>query len=134
MRVHTVFVDTAWERVESEVKRQYKGDAPLQWLADRLGYTIQRVQNWKSRGIPRDAWYDIAVGLGVSIDWIAGLVDEPKAILGVREPPASYGWPFAVTFQRFRSIPDDDQRRVGAYLQATVEACEAHTFPRNGTS
>lgn len=126
-------MDTAWERVESEVKRQYKGDAPLQWLADKLGYSIQRVQNWKARGIPRDAWYDIAVSLSISIDWVAGLVDEPRAHFRVEEPPAPYGWPFTVSYQRFRNLTEEDQRRVGAYLQATVETCEAHKFPRNGT-
>lgn len=127
-------MDTAWERVESEVKRQYKGDAQLQWLADKLGYSIQRLQNWKSRGIPRDAWYDIAVSLSVSIDWIAGLVEDPKATFSVKESVVDYGWPFPVTLTRFRSIPEADQRRVGAYLQATVETCEAQMFPRNGTS
>lgn len=128
-------MDTAWERIDSEVKRQYKGDAPVQWLADKLNYSLQRVQNWRSRGIPTDAWYDLAVALGVSIDWIAGLVENPRHTLGAKEASIPTAWPFtAVTLQRFRGIPEEDQRRVGAYLQATVETCEAHMFPRNGTS
>jgi hypothetical protein len=64
----------AWDRVERELARRKLGQ---QWLADKLGYTIQRVQNWKTRGIPKSAFPEVAAALNESADWVAGTA-EPK--------------------------------------------------------
>jgi hypothetical protein len=59
----------AWERVSAELERRGLG---LAWLADKMECSIQRVQNWTTRGIPKGAYGDVAAALGESIDWIAG--------------------------------------------------------------
>jgi len=40
---------TPWENINAELERRRLG---WQWLADRLEMSIQRVGNWKDRGIP----------------------------------------------------------------------------------
>jgi hypothetical protein len=44
----------------------------MQWLADKLGYSVQRVHNWKVRGLPRSAYPEVAAVFKESIDWVAG--------------------------------------------------------------
>ena len=75
---HTLFMDSVWNRVKDEAERRAKGRWQ-QWLTDRLTdisdkpYSIQRVQNWKTRGVPRGEYPSLALALGKSIDWVAGL-------------------------------------------------------------
>ena len=58
-------MDAVWSRLEAELDRLHRGP---QWLADELGCSVQRVVNWRSRGVPPSAYADIARVLGWSVD------------------------------------------------------------------
>jgi SOS-response transcriptional repressor LexA len=73
---------TPWERLNNELFRRKLG---WQWVANGLNFDIQRVHNWKSRGIPAMHFRAIADLFGVTVDWIEGL-DEKT----VQEPAAKY--------------------------------------------
>jgi phage repressor protein C with HTH and peptisase S24 domain len=68
---------TPWERINAELLRRHSG---WQKLANHLNFDIQRVHNWKSRGIPSKQYRSIADFLGQSIDWIEGLEEQPKEV------------------------------------------------------
>jgi hypothetical protein len=70
---HTSQMGRDWKQFQEELDRRGKG---LQWLADRMGCSIQRVQNWTTRGVPRGAYPELAAALGQTIDWVAG--NEPR--------------------------------------------------------
>lgn len=63
---------TPWHRIDNELIRRRLG---WQWIANALGFDIQRVQNWKNRGVPARQYRAIADALGVTVDWIEGLQD-----------------------------------------------------------
>lgn len=75
--------DDTWERIRERIAK-IKGEshAEAQWLCDRLGWSKQRVSNWKKRGVPASALPEIAAAIGMTIN----------QILGVSDPPTS--WPF----------------------------------------
>lgn len=58
-----------WQQFQDELDRRGKTQ---QWLAEQLGCSIQRVNNWVARGVPRGAWPEVADAFGESIDWVAG--------------------------------------------------------------
>jgi lambda repressor-like predicted transcriptional regulator len=60
-----------WDIVTAELSRRGKN---LTWLADELGTSLQRVQNWKTRGIPSGQFRAVASALGVTVDQLEGLV------------------------------------------------------------
>lgn len=62
-----------WSRIERELRR--RGKEP-QWLAEKLGWDQQRINNWKTRGVPVKVFPDIAAVLQVPINWIAGSIQE----------------------------------------------------------
>ena len=74
---------THWQRINKELLRKQKN---WQWLANGLGMEIQRVHNWKARGVPAMHYRAIADLLGVTVDWIEGI--EPAH--HVSEPLAAY--------------------------------------------
>ena len=69
-------------RIKAEAERRAPGRWQ-QWLTDRLSdvspqpYTIQRLQNWKARGVPRAEYPSLALALGRSVDWVAGMEAPP---------------------------------------------------------
>jgi len=63
-----------WKRIEHELALHNRTP---KWLATQLGWKIQRITNWKMRGVPKSTWPDIAIALGKTIDWVAGLVVTP---------------------------------------------------------
>lgn len=63
-------MDAVWQRLESELKRRKKSWA---WLAGQLGYSRARCANWKVRGVPVGEFPALAVALGESVDWVAGM-------------------------------------------------------------
>ncbi len=73
---------TPWERLNNELFRRKLG---WQWVANGLHFDIQRVHNWKSRGIPAMHFRAIADLFGTTVDWIEGL-DEKT----VQQPAAKY--------------------------------------------
>lgn len=95
--VHTAFMGTdVWDRVMGEATLQAR-ERPQQWLADRLSevgpkrYTIQRIQNWKVRGIPRGEYPSIALAIGRSSDWVAGMEASGRSEFGSVGIAASTG-------------------------------------------
>lgn len=64
---------TPWERLDNELNRRKLG---WQWVANGLHFDIQRVHNWKSRGIPPMHFRAIADLFGVTVDWIEGLEEN----------------------------------------------------------
>jgi hypothetical protein len=74
---------SVWTRVLDEAELHAKGRGQ-QWLVEQLSavsdkpYTIQRVQNWKTRGVPRGEYPALALALGKTIDWVAGLESQAK--------------------------------------------------------
>ena len=73
---------TPWERLDNELDRRKLG---WQWVANGLHFDIQRVHNWKSRGVPAMHFRAIADLFSVTVDWIEGL-EEKKT----QEPAAKY--------------------------------------------
>ena len=61
-------MDAVWSRLTAELDRLHRGP---QWLADELGCSVQRVVNWRKRGVPPSAYADIARALGWSVDRLA---------------------------------------------------------------
>lgn len=114
-------MQTPWQRIDTELGRRGRN---WQWLADEMGTSIQRVHNWKTRGVPTDAWLDVATALHITIDYIAGLSDDPQP--HTARSSSSYGWPFGrVTLERVARLPQAARERVEAFIEATVLAWEA---------
>lgn len=85
---------TPWQRIDNELTRRRLG---WQWIANGLGFDIQRVHNWKARGVPAMHFRAIADLLGKTIDWIEGL---PEAINKVQSPSAEHNITPVATFTR----------------------------------
>lgn len=63
--------DPIWTRIEAELASRGKNQA---WLARRLGFSSERITNWKRRGsVPTDQHQAIATVFGESVDWLLGL-------------------------------------------------------------
>jgi hypothetical protein len=94
------------------MQRRGKG---LLWLADALStpdavYTIQRVQNWTTRGLPRKEFPAVAVALGESSDWVAGLA-------GPKRTDVDRLSPMAVAIAREFDAIEDDGRLLETYTK-----------------
>lgn len=71
-----------WEVIDAELKKRRLN---WQWLADRLEMTIQRVQNWKTRGVPASHYRAIADALSpLTVDQIEGVARGVTNISGGR--------------------------------------------------
>ena len=71
-----------WEVIDAELKKRRLN---WQWLADRLEMTIQRVQNWKKRGVPASHYRAIADALSpLTVDQIEGVSQGVTSIAGGR--------------------------------------------------
>lgn len=82
------FMDV-WTRIDIELNRRNKG---WQWLSDQLGFKIQRVHNWKDRGVPASQYRAIAEKLLKTVDWVEGLepshtAEEPRAAYNITPAP-----------------------------------------------
>jgi hypothetical protein len=79
--VHTLCMnDPVWLAVERELeRRRAKHQTPNSWaaLGRSIGASDQRVQNWKSRGIPSRQHVTIAAALGWSVDQLLGNPTTP---------------------------------------------------------
>lgn len=73
-------VDDTWERIRARIAELPHGAGrEATWLADRLQMKVQRVHNWKTRGVPAAALVDIAAAIGWSVNQVLGLADPPAA-------------------------------------------------------
>jgi len=97
--------DHVWTRVQEELDARGRG---LKWLADALGTSVQRVQNWKARGLPPGVHVEVATALGRSLDWMAGIApverqpmiltdEEQRIILALRHGTAVHKLPYQDT-------------------------------------
>lgn len=114
-----------------EAERHAKGRAQ-QWLAERLTdvgekeYTIQRVQNWKTRGIPKGEYETLATALGKTLDWVAGVERVERGALELT--------PLEVRLVKaFRALEIEDaealgRRRKGPALVHTAQAPSPGSF------
>lgn len=66
---------TPWERIDNELNRRKLG---WQWVANGLNFDIQRVHNWKARGIPATHFRAIAELFGATVDWLEGIEEQIK--------------------------------------------------------
>lgn len=80
--VNNRMMQTVWQRIEAELRRRGRTD---QWLADELGYSKQRVNNWSRRGVPATEHSNLARVLGKTLDWVAlGVEDDEDDLTRAR--------------------------------------------------
>lgn len=98
----TTTIDETWARVAAEIASRPLGRGrEVTWLAEKLQTSVQRVNNWKARGLPASALPDVAAALGWSIN----------QVLGLAEPPA--GWPFeTIEPERFARLTQRQQALI----------------------
>lgn len=82
-RINCVFMTTPMQRVEREVRAR---GMTLAEFAATIGVRSQHLNNWKNRGIPRNAQQRIADGLGWTLDY---LLRGEEAATAVIPPPGS---------------------------------------------
>ena len=115
--------DETWLRIRAAVAIKPDGEGrEATWLAERLKTSVQRINNWKLRGVPASALADIAAALGWSIN----------QVLGLTEPPTS--WPFeTIDPERFARLTPHQAALVELAARNELEKIEAMT-KRDGTS
>ncbi len=102
-------MNQAWTLVEAELTHRRKGP---QWLADALGFTIQRVQNWKTRGVPANAFPAVAAAFGESVEWISGVAPPKRKTKAPDDAPPSAGeW---IHLRQYRWMSDKDRKEIDA--------------------
>jgi hypothetical protein len=114
--VHTAFMDPeadpVWRRVNEELDLRGRG---WQWLADKIDSTIQRVQNWKTRGIPSRAHQDVANALGWTIDRLLGVTGPADVDVPSKDEVA--------LLRRYRRLKSEkDRAAVVAYVDGLLAA------------
>lgn len=124
-----------------EAEGHAKGRAQ-RWLVDRLcevsptPYTIQRVHNWKSRGIPRGEYPTLALALGKTIDWVAGAEHvnrrgtdstspppAPRADFSDRREATESGWS---VLEDLAAMPERERAALVADIRARAESYRAY--------
>lgn len=119
---HTPFMaetkDEAWLRVAAELRRRGLG---LSWLAEQMSTSVQRVQNWTTRGLPPKAYGAVAAVLDESIDWIAGLADprwkEQSLPLTSRERLSEDAVRVGILFD---TLPLEERGRIERIIKAAI--------------
>ena len=103
---------TPWE-VINEVLAHRNPRQDLAWLANRLQFSIQRVYNWKDRGVPTKHYRDVAAALGISIDQLEGLSPLPWE--------NSFPWPFSAALQeRVEDMSSEERTELEADIWRLV--------------
>jgi len=84
-----------WEHLKQELERRGIKEA-VSWLAKKLEYKIQRVNNWAlpGRDVPKGEYGPIAAVLGTSMEWVASASgrapkEEERVASGAESAPAS---------------------------------------------
>lgn len=108
----TAETDETWARIAERISALPDGHGrEASWLAERLKMKIQRVHNWKTRGVPAFCLVDIAAAIGWSVN----------QVLGLAEPPSS--WPF-------ETIEPERFARLTPRQCAMVELAALHEIER----
>lgn len=111
----TTEIDETWARIKERIAAMPNGkDREAAWLADRLRMKIQRVHNWKTRGVPAFCLVDIAAAIGWSVN----------QVLGLAEPPSM--WPFeTIEPERFTRLTPRQCAMVEHVALREIERIEA---------
>lgn len=107
--------DETWLRIKAAISRMPNGSGrEATWLAERLQTTVQRVNNWKKRGVPDSSLVDIASALGWSVNQVLGLAEAPSQ------------WPFeTIDAQRFARLTPRQAAMVELAALREIERIEA---------
>jgi hypothetical protein len=99
-----------WGRVDRELTRRKSARlSPSSWadLGHSLGASKQTIHNWKTRGIPKQIYPDVAAQLGWSVDQLLGIADAPKTATS----------PVVAEHQRlFEALGEQQQEAVHAFM------------------
>lgn len=107
----------SWARVYRLLKQRKQS---MQWLADQLGYSKQRVAMWKARGaIPAAEHAAVAAAIGKSVDWVAGLTEA--------DPPERDMSPMGRTIAREFDTIKDPERQLTCFAQIIAAIERART-------
>lgn len=110
---------TPWEVIQEALAHR-KPPKNLTWLAGQLGgkFTVQRLQNWKTRGVPPAQYRAVAGVLGITVDQLEGLHPLPW------DRPAE--WPFEDRdlFDRVRALEPAQRLEIQGAIRSLVQQFE----------
>ncbi|AEK63640.1 helix-turn-helix domain-containing protein [Collimonas fungivorans] len=89
-----------------------------QELADGIGVSVQAIGQviaGKTKALTAENSALAAKFLGVDIFWLATGVGGPKILT-----KASGQWPFSISVESFLAIPEEEQNRIGEYIEFCV--------------
>jgi hypothetical protein len=111
--------DEAWTRIVDCIGQKPDGKGrEVAWLAAKLKMKIQRVNNWKTRGVPASCLVDIASALGWSVNQVLGLAE-----------PASM-WPFeTISAERLARLTARQAAMLELVALKELERIEEQTKP-----
>jgi len=122
---------SVWVRVLEEAGRHAKG-REQQWLVEQLtsvkasdepDYTIQRVHNWATRGVPKREYPALALALGKSIDWVAGHEPRERKAAAPQQRPSGSD---AELLAAFNSLPRDEREKLRAQITERADVFRAY--------
>ncbi|MEM4988550.1 helix-turn-helix transcriptional regulator [Collimonas sp. H4R21] len=100
-----------------------------QELADGIGVSVQAIGQviaGKTKALTAENSALAAKFLGVDIFWLATGVGSPKIVA-----QASGQWPFSISVDSFLAIPEEEQNRIGEYIEFCVKKWQtAHPAKR----
>ncbi len=94
-----------------------------QELADAIGVSVQAVGQviaGKTKALTAENSALAAKFLGVDIFWLATGTGSPKIVTKM-----SGQWPFSISLESFLAIPEEEQNRVGEYIEFCVRKWQA---------
>lgn len=109
-----------WQVIENELVARGRS---AQWLADQLGMPIQRVHNWKSRGVPAAQHAAVAHVLGWTVDRLTGGGGRGEGVVLVADELE-----LMLNFRRLTS--SEGRAQVLAYVQGLLAAGGAPKLSR----
>lgn len=107
--------DETWARIAERVAAMPNGKGrEVAWLASKTGMTLQRLNNWKTRGVPASSLPAVAQALGWSVN----------RVLGLPEPQSD--WPFeTISRERFQRLTPRQAAMVELAALHELERIEA---------
>ncbi len=116
-----------WNRIDSVLQARRKS-----WtsLAQDLGYTDQRISNWRHRGVPAQAFSALSSHLGISLQWLITGEGVPSAADG---PIAQAGTPTSeydlskeekMVLHLWRGLTKEQQKQCLQSMEDTKRANE----------
>lgn len=107
-----------WEVIEGAMARR-RPQRDQAWLAVQLGIGEQAITNWKTRGVPKGRYLEIADLLGLTVKQVAGQEPPPWA-------NEKGNWPFPdIDPARWMALNDYQRGEVQGEVRKLVERFEA---------